>query len=62
MAADAHAGTCAVGHCTLAVVVQLLGDVVQLVASADGRLPGICVHGKVLHVGKVDDEGAVSAT
>jgi hypothetical protein len=62
MSAEADAGACAMRDGAPAVLVQLVGDITELVAGADGGAPGISVDGEVLEVAEIDDERSVPAT
>jgi len=54
MPTQTNARTRAVGDGPLAIVVQLLVEVTELVAGADCGLPGGGVHLEVLHVAQVN--------
>lgn len=62
VSANAYARARAVSHGPLAVLVEPVGDITELRARADGGLPGVGVHGELLHVLQVDDERAVLAS
>lgn len=59
MAAKAYAGASTVGDGTAAILVEFLGDVVQVMASAYSGLPVVAIHVKVLEVPQVNDKSAV---
>lgn len=61
MTSEADSGTGAVGDGTTSIVMELFGDVAQLVASTDGGAPIVAVHLKVLEVFEVDDQSAIVA-
>jgi hypothetical protein len=42
--------------------VQLVGDIAELVAGADGGAPGVSVDGEMLEVAEIDNERSVPAT
>jgi hypothetical protein len=57
---DLRAGT--VSHSAIAVFMEPLGDVSQQRAAADGRLPGVLVHGELLEVFEIDYYGIICAS
>jgi len=56
MATDTDLRTCSVGYCSLAVVVQLLGNITEKCTTANCGLPGGLIHGKLLEVLEVHDD------
>lgn len=62
MPTDADLWTGTVCHCALAVVVKAFTEVSEKRAATDGRLPCCLVHGELLEVFQIDDDGIVYAT
>lgn len=59
VAANAYTRAYTMGHGALAVLVELVRHIRQLVARTNGSLPGVFVDAEMLEVAHVDDKCAV---
>jgi hypothetical protein len=59
MSAYTHLRAGTVSHCTVAVLMQALGNVAEKRAATDRSLPRRFVHGKLLEVFHIDNDGIV---